>query len=1575
MFSRYRRTPPSSSNGNDSLRSPNKRRNNTTTNSNNQDPSASLEELRYALNRLEQLTEHFHHVGMALLQDLDAAEQKNGVKQNDGIAKREAKTPADKSLTGTTDVSKDKDSPDTKESSYKPTTRKQYRRSPSATAADLLLSSNAHFLSISEKDEEEMVELIRRVAELVVLSERMAGQILEGNATGNVDTGDSSVGGEKNDHKKDGGNSTDAEDNDAAASPYLALFELFCERNALANIVNVVTGAAFAPRKDQQSRENSSNNLQNIPANKTRASCTTLKATSTPQILPPLTIATQAVQSVSILVQNVSRATSLYFLLSNNRVNDLIALPIHLYKRAEMNHAHYARFAKRGAKRPVSYLGLPLPVLPTAQSLTNYTSMEIGELTTHFVSFLKSLAMRVNSETLQFFLTFPLADDAGSCASEDTGGDADVSPIESVETMCFTGEGGMAEETGVEVLGDESTSHLDADVTRNNADVNAVHAIDTDHVPEVSSSYDSSQIMEDSAATGNEGDASKDTFPLTHRSESELSHSTTEEPRENTLSPFVTEISTSIIDHSAVGKSKSTIETEVSSTPNSMPTRNVATAASTSNLPNRIHQFDRRAGVEFPLYARALEFCSNEQDSFVRVTAMNICMNMIRLATVQYGDPVGSNTNENDERCDSEVLSQSDANINGQDASSDQDAIRQSLPTLTPSGVLYKAPSLLIRDQIAIAQYACDPRRLSDLVSPLCARLTSQFGQVEATVRLLDELGNTSIPTKEPTSISPLSRAEKKSRLSNTIRDLVDKVQDELLLLDDLLRVGLISLNEQTIELVLATIVYPMLLQPLLLPLHRFTSSTTTEEAQTHDGMSVTSPNRPVPSEAKPVITLQSPPPFSENIINSSREGVGNHANDNPSAFSEQFPPSRNDLTKCYSSEDMDLAPSKTALFGITVIFYTVSNPSLKYLLLTALLHPFAPPASGGAVVQTPPQITLTGGEGPEDLSETIRMEENFFLHSQSDRVVPVYSFGTAQQRNGVDDFEEDNKTCLCTFILAPALIGVLSNISDPTRDMEEYPRRLNPYRKILMSFLSGSGEMGCLQKLAIFALHAVVSSADRSIIQDIMLAFRSSSPISKAENDLANYVETVDSLALDHETRRLIDEGVEETINCLCQSVINKSVTYDGWWKVKFNRVAARTLLDVISNNYHFMCLAFSRLTEIRLEAAHFLLSLPSRLDEKSREANDSSNKGNDKSNPVDKQHLETWLLDRFYFDQPNKSSNSVVEHVCYLKEHANNVCSKSQYRYGLEVLETQSVSDATKLLCEDLRIVENIVVSETKGNTPFHCAATWALACLSLDAFCLKLSKMKTRLQNYTENGISDTAQRNLAEGALSYFSASNDGDRSANLDSLAHISSKLAMAFLDECDTSDDSRKNDAAPAHGSVVCLVGKAAFPCVCEVSPSFASLFTGRTCVSNEGVQWQSLYLVVVGRYVVLAEPERGGSGGEGRVITSCKLACLAVKKDTTILSNNNTPARRLLLQHSSVDPRTPPLFIIDSNSSKKGPQLGSDGLRLTRSRMDLWFEDSNAAAQAWKALAGKIAKARARRGSRIRSALLESDR
>eukprot|EP00956_Cyclotella_meneghiniana_P013042 scaffold18638_cov35-Cyclotella_meneghiniana.AAC.2 len=489
---------------------------------------------------------------------------------------------------------------------------------------------------------------------------------------------------------------------------------------------------------------------------------------------------------------------------------------------------------------------------------------------------------------------------------------------------------------------------------------------------------------------------------------------------------------------------------------------------------------------------------------------------------------------------------------------------------------------------------------------------------------------------------------------------------------------------------------------------------------------------------------------------------------------------------------------------------------------------------------------------------------------------------------------------------------------------------RCNPYRKVIYSYLKGSGEMVALQKLAVLALRGVLSKVDALALT--INSFRSStSDVCKA---LGSNI-----------------ERVETTLDCICRSIVNKAVTLDGWWKVSFNRTAAKTLLDVINNDSHCISFVHDKINQTRLEAANFLLSLPIRLDEKSRE---STSKNNGKSNSVDKQHLETWLLDRFYFDQPNKSSASVVEHVYRLDDG----------QCAIEVFGSESINQASELLCEDLRVVDNMLVSETKGNTPFHCAATWALTCLSLDAFCVKLSEMKAAI---------DDNQDSTSDVEVCQLLTKSSAEDSLSSDSFMHLSPKLATALQDESFSSKkSSQKTSIAPEHGSIVGLVGKAAFPCVCEVTPSFASLFTGRTCVSNEGVQWQSLYLVVIGKFAVLAEPERSGSGGEGRVIMACKLACLAVKKDTSVLANNNTPARRLLMQHCALDQELPPLFVVESSSSDKRHTFGQDRLHLTRSRVDLWFEDSNACSVAWKALAGKIAKARAKRGSRIMSALLE---
>ena len=1520
---------------------------------------------------------------------------------------------------------------------------------------------NAIFLQVEQSDELEIVELLRRIAELVVLSERRAGKLLYEAASSAVvsdaknnnddsDDGDDEVGvndygeqvveeegvggseGVVNDSfdgelaistatienrmtSREGSKKTKIihrqkrlpDYNDDEASPFLAPFELFCERNALANIVDIVTGAAFS----RQGERPSSRQLQSQRQQLWKLEELTRGNDGDEErlLLPPLSIATQAVQSISILIQNVSRATSLYFLLSNNVVNEFIRLPLDSYRLATRGDSfsltndedQLARNAKNTTTR----------VIPAkrgqqhndANHRQQSSQPEISELTTHFVSFLKSLAMRMNAETVQFFLSSPN-------------------------------------------LNNNSSNNL--------------------------------PLPRPPVEKGGEN---------------------------NTL------------DCHQITPSKS---------------RSQSTAESA---------YERV--VEFPLYARALEFCAISdpsdqcQDPFVRVTAMSVCMNILRLVTIHDNDDIDNidcecrvvddvdghgmkerGIDDEDERNDgargskAHDIQDDQRPRRGQQREERRKRHQQqqpiSLPTSTPTGLLHDDPPVLpIEDRIAIAQFACHPTRVSDLISPLCMRLTSRFGQVEGIVRMLQEINGeekkhdskngdvydtskmTATVTAPPpanksatlswspssskstttATISSSARGEKRRgamqetklqsdreqqhaaaaaettrrrmRLSNALDDLMADVQDELLLLDDLLKVGLISLNEQTIEMILATFVYPMLLQPLLLLLLPQQCSAVQQLLQDDGVMAVSA----VGKRRNKCIPPQAPSPFS-----TSCDAVEISDNKGGSLMYLKSPDRSGG-----SNNSIDLAPSKTALYGLSLVFNTITNTTFRYLLLTALLHPSSPFVAssgekcGDMVVCARPVITLPksskkrytissrkSGESPygnEDFRLEVRTEANQARQqsmmncdgeSFQQDAAKVYTFGTeipwSQRggsyqgggRGGRNDSDNGNITSdgndhfgNACFILAPALFYIFQNVfktacvgvRDGASSSYTTTTRLNPYRKILFSLISGPSELVALQPVATAALQAAVLSVDSLIIRKIMFT--------SIEGGRGDFTSTSTSTSISPASRmsnctQLEEECVEEIMKCLCRGIVHTLITYDGWWKVKFNTVAARTLMAVISNDHDCIRLASEIVWDIRHEAAKFLLTLPSHLDTKSREGMEDSiindidyidNTTNTMrpNNPVDRQHLDHWLLDRFFFDQAGKSVDSVVENLCYLKEHGgNDDVSKERYRYGLEVLTTISMIETSALLCESTPVVDNMAFDELNVNSPFHYATTWALTCLYLDAFCVKLTKMCD--EKTTSSSLFPEQNVGVSRRKLSYISltGTSSGDDNSQVvgscsSSLAHISSKFAIAMLDEGESferrANCSSNNALPPEHGSAVRLVGKAAFPCVCEVSCASSNLFTGRTCISNEGVRWQSLYLVVVGRWVVLAEPGHSGTGGEGRVISSCRLACLAVKKDTSASVNSRTPARRLLVAHASLDPRPPPLFLADSSAASSmrygggggGPNLSPNGLRLMRSRMDLWFEDETSAAHACKIISTKIAKARTRRGARIRTALL----
>jgi len=386
-------------------------------------------------------------------------------------------------------------------------------------------------------------------------------------------------------------------DLEPADESYIGIFDLFFERNGLGMIVNILTGdmfrltplsakvdaVAFSQSRnadnansetcgiDQYQEANGSQeDSSNIDSRDDVDNNACYEAKETCTLLPTLKVATQAVQSVSILVQNVSRATSLYFVLSNNYINNLIDLRLDLYSAAEQG-----RLARNGK---------------TSVATSQSSSPELAELVTHFVTFLKSLAMRMNTETLQFYLKYP-------------------------HPKSFTGEGESASE-----------------------------------------------------------------------------------------------------------------ETKARS-------------------------------IEFPLYARALDFCAAHHDSFVRVTAMTVCLNTLRLTTVASS------------------------------AGDDNRAGAKTAPLgSSPDGVLHNANPLPFRDRLAIATHTCAPSRVSRLAAPIFSKLSSLWCSLQESFLDLD----TPVPeeeTERPKRGPKMDPDKELERKRNAFKEAAAGLEDQLSLLDDVLKV------------------------------------------------------------------------------------------------------------------------------------------------------------------------------------------------------------------------------------------------------------------------------------------------------------------------------------------------------------------------------------------------------------------------------------------------------------------------------------------------------------------------------------------------------------------------------------------------------------------------------------------------------------------------------------------------------------------------------------------------------------------------------------------------------------------
>ena len=460
---------------------------------------------------------------------------------------------------------------------------------------------------IAFPDEDAFVEDLRRAAELCVIGENFVTNLQKKqDRQKERDTQrwraarDGLIGEDDFDIASENANGRDDEDGRGGSNldqtdEKTQLFDLFFERMGLALIVDLLSGDTlnFAKNpvlKKTEDELNQSNNSLKEPELDGKT------------LLPPLTIATQALQSISIMIQNVSRATSLYVILSNNYVNKLIELPLDLYTIAERRRIMSTKEAK----------GLP----------STFASPQITELATHFVTFLKSLAMRMNAETLQFYLKYP---------------------------------------------SDFPREHMDDD---NNEAGN-----DIDSAPEV---------------------------------------------------------------------------------------------------------LDQIPSVQFALYDRALEFCAAHHDSFVRTTALNIALNVLRLTTLV---PPPDNDDAEVKELENSTRSSSHHSKSAMGAAS-------------PDGVLHNAKPLPFRERLAVAQFACIPSRVEHLISPIFVKIAERWSALDEAIRSIDinkHVGGEAETTDDGSArnerVALAKEKVRRERLIRTFKGKVAELEDELLLLDDVFRV------------------------------------------------------------------------------------------------------------------------------------------------------------------------------------------------------------------------------------------------------------------------------------------------------------------------------------------------------------------------------------------------------------------------------------------------------------------------------------------------------------------------------------------------------------------------------------------------------------------------------------------------------------------------------------------------------------------------------------------------------------------------------------------------------------------
>jgi hypothetical protein len=158
---------------------------------------------------------------------------------------------------------------------------------------------------IAFPEQEEFIEDLRRAAELCIIGENYVTSVQKQEEREKQREKERwAAARDQISEKEERINQSLEEDAQSENSEKMQLFDLFFEQNGLAMIVDMLQGELFDLNKNNPPEKNTDEGSDD-------GSRTEIEFEDK-ILLPPLPIATQALQSISILIQNVSRATSLY---------------------------------------------------------------------------------------------------------------------------------------------------------------------------------------------------------------------------------------------------------------------------------------------------------------------------------------------------------------------------------------------------------------------------------------------------------------------------------------------------------------------------------------------------------------------------------------------------------------------------------------------------------------------------------------------------------------------------------------------------------------------------------------------------------------------------------------------------------------------------------------------------------------------------------------------------------------------------------------------------------------------------------------------------------------------------------------------------------------------------------------------------------------------------------------------------------------------------------------------------------------------------------------------------------------